>query len=66
MRLFKCQGSSDVFWPLDDNDTSNITTANLESAPIGYPGKVVLDLGSQKPIMYYNSLRFCFLYSFLS
>ncbi|XP_044488002.1 THO complex subunit 2 isoform X2 [Mangifera indica] len=56
MRLFKCQGSSDVFWPLDDNDTSNITTANLESAPIGYPGKVVLDLGSQKPIMWSDLL----------
>lgn len=52
MRLFKCQGSSDVFWPLDDNEASNVTMANLESEATEYPGKVVLDLGSQKPIVY--------------
>ncbi|KAJ0095475.1 hypothetical protein Patl1_15606 [Pistacia atlantica] len=56
MRLFKCQGSSDVFWPLDDNEASNVTTANLESESTEYPGKVVLDLGSQKPIMWSDLL----------
>lgn len=52
MRLFKCQGSSDVFWPLDDSDATNISTTNLDSEPTEYSGNVVLDLGSsKKPIM---------------
>uniref|UniRef100_A0A2N9HAW9 Uncharacterized protein n=1 Tax=Fagus sylvatica TaxID=28930 RepID=A0A2N9HAW9_FAGSY len=52
MRLFKCQGSSDVFWPLDDNDATNISNTNLESELTEYSGNVVLDLGSpRKPIM---------------
>lgn len=46
MRLFKCQGSSDVFWPLDS------TEALKESEPTVSSGKLVLDLGpSRKPIM---------------
>lgn len=52
MRLFKCEGSSDVFWPLDNGDATNIATTNMESEPIEYSGNVVLDLGSpRKPIM---------------
>lgn len=52
MRLFKCEGSSDVFWPLDDNEVVNSTTTNMESEQAEYSGKVILDLGSpQKPIM---------------
>ncbi|KAL5760823.1 hypothetical protein ACOSQ2_019661 [Xanthoceras sorbifolium] len=56
MRLFKCQGSSDVFWPLDDSERANVTTANLESELVEDPGKVILDLGSQKPIMWSDLL----------
>lgn len=50
MRLFKCQGSSDVFWPLDNNDASSSTAANSESEATEPSGNLVLDLGSQKPI----------------
>ncbi|KAH7570836.1 hypothetical protein JRO89_XS05G0202800 [Xanthoceras sorbifolium] len=56
MRFFKCQGSSDVFWPLDDSERANVTTANLESELVEDPGKVILDLGSQKPIMWSDLL----------
>lgn len=51
MRLFKCQGSSGVFWPLDDSEAANNATANLESETTEDAGKMILDLGSQKPIM---------------
>ena len=52
MRLFKCQGTSDVFWPLDDSDATNIASTNLASEPTEYAGNVILDLGSpRKPIM---------------
>ncbi|KAH7839633.1 hypothetical protein Vadar_006542 [Vaccinium darrowii] len=51
MRLFKCQGSSDVFWPLDS------TEAPKESEPSVSSGKLVLDLGpSRKPIMWSDLL----------
>lgn len=57
MRLFKCQGSSDVFWPLDDNDATNISNTNLESELTEYSGNVVLDLGSpRKPIIWSDLL----------
>lgn len=51
MRLFKCQGSSAVFWPLDDGEAANNTTTNSESEPSEDIGNVILDLGSQKPVM---------------
>lgn len=51
MRLFKCQGSSAVFWPLDDGEAANNTTINSESEPSEDIGNVILDLGSQKPVM---------------
>ncbi|KAM3705521.1 hypothetical protein ACB094_03G087500 [Castanea mollissima] len=57
MRLFKCQGSSDVFWPLDDSDATNISTTILDSEPTEYSGNVVLDLGpSKKPIIWSDLL----------
>ncbi|KAK7836681.1 tho complex subunit 2, partial [Quercus suber] len=57
MRLFKCQGSSDVFWPLDDSYATNISTTNLDSEPTEYSGNVVLDLGSsKKPIIWSDLL----------
>lgn len=52
MRLFKCQGSSDVFWPLDDNETGNITMAYSESESKDDLSRVILDLGPpRKPIV---------------
>ncbi|KAK2635529.1 hypothetical protein Ddye_030321 [Dipteronia dyeriana] len=57
MRLFKCQGSSDIFWPLDYTRGANVTTVNLESELTEDPGKVILDLGSQKPIMWSDLLH---------
>ncbi|KAF3432078.1 hypothetical protein FNV43_RR26817 [Rhamnella rubrinervis] len=50
LRLFKCLGSSDVFWPLDNNDDSSSTAANSESGATEPSGNLVLDLGSRKPI----------------
>ncbi|EEF34845.1 tho2 protein, putative [Ricinus communis] len=54
MRLFKCVGNSDVFWPLDDNDAvSTVDSEQTESS-----GNVILDLGSsQKPIMWSDLLE---------
>ncbi|KAK3222127.1 hypothetical protein Dsin_009152 [Dipteronia sinensis] len=57
MRLFKCQGSSDIFWPLDYTGGANVTTDNLESELTEDPGKVILDLDSQKPIMWSDLLH---------
>lgn len=46
MRLFKTPPSSDVFWPLDNNDAQSITSAISESEAAQNSGNVVLDLGS--------------------
>lgn len=49
MRLFKVQGTSDVFWPLENNNTSGATAANSDSEAVESSDDVVLDLGmSQK------------------
>ncbi|GMI75252.1 EMBRYO DEFECTIVE 2793 [Hibiscus trionum] len=53
MRLFKCQGSSDVFWPLYVNETADITMACSESESKDDPSRVILDLGPpRKPTMW--------------
>ncbi|XWS64052.1 hypothetical protein CRYUN_Cryun06bG0153900 [Craigia yunnanensis] len=53
MRLFKCQGSSDVFWPLDDNEAANITMAYSESESKDDSSRVILDLGPpRKPTVW--------------
>jgi THO complex subunit 2 len=46
MRLFKCAGSLDVFWPLENNKTVTNTSAILEPEAIECSGGVILDLGS--------------------
>ncbi|KAJ7955431.1 THO complex subunit 2 [Quillaja saponaria] len=48
MRFFKCQGSPDVFWPLDDTNVANNASANSESETDEHSGNVVLDLGSAR------------------
>lgn len=51
MRLFKIQGSSDLLWPLDSNDSSSVATANSDSETAEHSDDVVLDLGSpRRPI----------------
>ncbi|KAE8705401.1 THO complex subunit 2 [Hibiscus syriacus] len=53
MRLFKCQGSSDVCWPLDVNETTDITMACSESENKDDSNRVMLDLGPLwKPTMW--------------
>lgn len=48
MRLFKAHGSSEVCWPLDDNETMNLEAESEEKSC-----NLVLNLGRQmKPIMY--------------
>nr|XP_043608763.1 THO complex subunit 2 [Erigeron canadensis] len=56
MRLFRCQSSPDVLWPLDcDELTSSSAAEDSESMDIS--GKLILDLGpSQKPIMWSDLL----------
>ncbi|KAI5567276.1 hypothetical protein BDE02_13G079300 [Populus trichocarpa] len=58
MRLFKCEGSLEVFWPLDSNETVTTTSANLEPEVREYSGRVILDLGSlHKPVMWSDLLE---------
>uniref|UniRef100_A0A6N2KZT1 THO complex subunit 2 n=1 Tax=Salix viminalis TaxID=40686 RepID=A0A6N2KZT1_SALVM len=46
MRLFKCEGRLEVFWPLDNNETVTTTIANLEPEARECSGRVILDIGS--------------------
>ncbi|KAA8532435.1 hypothetical protein F0562_032468 [Nyssa sinensis] len=56
MRLFKCH-SSDVFWPLDCNETTNTSRTEKETELTDSSGKLVLDLGSpRKPIIWSDLL----------
>ncbi|XP_038907239.1 THO complex subunit 2 [Benincasa hispida] len=56
MRLFKCQGGSDIFWPLDGND-ANVVGNNSDLEPAECSADVVLDLGSlQKPVRWSDLL----------
>ncbi|PON53679.1 THO complex [Trema orientale] len=57
MRLFKIQGTSDIFWPLDNNDTSSVAIANSDSEAAERSDDVVLDLGSSRtPVMWSDLL----------
>ena len=50
MRLFKCQGGSDIFWPLDGND-ANVAGNNSDLEPAECSADVVLDLGSSQKLV---------------
>lgn len=57
MRLFKCRSSSNIFWPLDDVESTNMSTAEKESEPTDSSGEVILDLGPPwKPIVWSDLL----------
>ncbi|KAF4368476.1 hypothetical protein F8388_018600 [Cannabis sativa] len=57
MRLFKIKGSSDLFWPLD-NDPSSAAIANSDSEHAEHSGDAVLDLGpSRTPLMWSDLLN---------
>lgn len=57
MRLFKCQTSSDVFWPLDNTEAPKTSIVENESELTDSCGKLVLDLGpSRKPITWSDLL----------
>lgn len=48
MRLFKCQSSSDVCWPLDGSEATDLEK-DSDCSPLS--AKLVLDLGSpHKPM----------------
>ncbi|XP_022991162.1 THO complex subunit 2-like isoform X1 [Cucurbita maxima] len=56
MRLFKCQGGSDIFWPLDGND-ANVASNNSDSESAECSADVVLELGSsRKPVRWSDLL----------
>ncbi|XP_024993820.1 THO complex subunit 2 isoform X1 [Cynara cardunculus var. scolymus] len=56
MRLFRCQSTSDVVWPLDCDEIIN-SAAGKESELTDASGKLILDLGpSRKPIMWSDLL----------
>ncbi|KAJ6297053.1 hypothetical protein OIU78_022724, partial [Salix suchowensis] len=58
MRLFKCAGSLDVFWPLDNIKTVTNTSAILEPEAMEYSGRLILDLGSpHKSVMWSDLLE---------
>ena len=51
MRHFKSRGGSNIFWPLDDAESTNMSTAEKESDSIDFSGEMILDLGTPwKPI----------------
>ncbi|KAL9382224.1 hypothetical protein Peur_025259 [Populus x canadensis] len=56
MRLFKCAGSLDVFWPLENNKTVTNTSAILEPEAIECSGGVILDLGSSHKSVTWSDL----------
>ncbi|KAJ7980585.1 THO complex subunit 2 [Quillaja saponaria] len=56
MRLFMCQGSPHVFWPLDDTNVANNASANSESETGEHSGNMVLDLGSARRPMSWSDL----------
>ncbi|GKV20842.1 hypothetical protein SLEP1_g30901 [Rubroshorea leprosula] len=57
MRLFKCQVSSDVFWPLDGNDSANTIMENADLESEEDSSKMLLDLDpSRKPILWSDLL----------
>lgn len=52
MRLFRCQSTSDVLWPLDCDEITSNSTAGKESELTDGSGKLILDLGpSRKSIV---------------
>ncbi|KAG7016699.1 THO complex subunit 2 [Cucurbita argyrosperma subsp. argyrosperma] len=55
MRLFKCQGGSDIFWPLDGND-ANVAGNNSDLEPAECSADVVLDLGSSQKLVRWSDL----------
>ncbi|WKA12261.1 hypothetical protein VitviT2T_029671 [Vitis vinifera] len=55
--VFKCRSSSNMFWPLDDVESTNMSTAEKESEPTDSSGEVILDLGPPwKPIVWSDLL----------
>ncbi|KAJ6762448.1 THO COMPLEX SUBUNIT 2, partial [Salix koriyanagi] len=56
MRLFKCAGSLDVFWPLDNIKTVTNTSAILEPEAMEYSGRLILDLGSPHKSVIWSDL----------
>lgn len=51
MRLFKSRGTSNIFWPLDDAESTNMSTAEKESDSVDSSDEMILDLGAPwKPI----------------
>ncbi|RVW14228.1 THO complex subunit 2 [Vitis vinifera] len=52
-----CRSSSNIFWPLDDVESTNMSTAEKESEPTDSSGEVILDLGPPwKPIVWSDLL----------
>ncbi|KAJ9546923.1 LOW QUALITY PROTEIN: hypothetical protein OSB04_019466 [Centaurea solstitialis] len=58
MRLFRCQSTSDVVWPLDCDEMISNSGAGKESEQLtDISGKLILDLGPpRKPIMWSDLL----------
>lgn len=51
IRLFRYQGSSEVFWPLHCDENASASIAEKDSAAPDSSSKLVLDLGSaRKPL----------------
>ncbi|XAR65132.1 hypothetical protein NMG60_11009111 [Bertholletia excelsa] len=58
MRLFKCQGRAEAFWPLNSAEASAALVAEKESESTDSSGLLILDLGpSWKSIMWSDLLN---------
>ncbi|KAI4379074.1 hypothetical protein MLD38_005413 [Melastoma candidum] len=51
MRLFKCNGISEVFWPLDDSESANSDSSEDMS------GKLVLNMGPSREVITWSELH---------
>ncbi|KAJ6816641.1 THO complex subunit 2 [Iris pallida] len=56
MRLFKCAGSADIFWPLDNVEQENPPSAENDSDLSSSSSDVILDLGSLQKAIKWSDL----------
>ncbi|CAM8983263.1 unnamed protein product [Rhodiola kirilowii] len=56
LRLFKCRGDYEVFWPLDDSETTRVSSEENNTELSGNPRDLVLDLGPSQETTLWSDL----------
>ncbi|XP_023770014.1 THO complex subunit 2 isoform X1 [Lactuca sativa] len=56
MRLFRCQSTSDVLWPLDCDEMTSNLAAGKENEVTDISGKLILDLGPPRKTIMWSDL----------